>query len=117
MSVPEPITERQNLTKTETKSMETLPFEYQWPQENAGEYYLLATQVCEYLKEDDLLQKYPEVQRHEVSKDERKFLLDHSAVTEAEFHDEKKKVSLALCSYGKLNGNECLMFYVQHPHA
>lgn len=101
MSVPEPITVRQNLTKTETKSMETLPFEYQWPQENAGEYYLLATQVCKYLKENDLLQKYPEVQRHEVSKDERKFLLEHSAVTEAEFHDEKKKVSLALCSYGK----------------
>ena len=76
MSVAETAAEKNNLLTKETETSETLPFEYQWPQDNAGEYYLLERQVCEFLKEDSLLQKYPEIHSHEVSKEERKLLFE-----------------------------------------
>ena len=80
----------EKLSKNETTTLETLPFDYQWPQDNAGEYYQLERQVCEFLKEKSLLQKYPQVQHHEASKEERKFLFEQGTITEAEFHDDKK---------------------------
>jgi hypothetical protein len=80
----------EKLSKNETTTLETLPFDYQWPQDNAGEYYQLERQVCEFLKEKSLLQKYPQMQHHEVSKEERKFLFEQGTITEAEFNDDKK---------------------------
>ncbi len=90
MSATETTTQKEDLLKKDTESLETLPFEYQWPQDNAGEYYLIERQVCEYLKENDLLQKYPQIQHHEVSNEERKFLFEQGTITEAEFHKEDK---------------------------
>ena len=92
MSVAETAAEKNNLLAKETETSETLPFEYQWPQDNAGEYYLLERQVCEFLKEDSLLQKYPEIHSHEVSKEERKLLFEQEAITEPEFYKEENKV-------------------------
>ena len=90
MSGTEAVADKKNATKTEAETTETTPFEYQWPQDNAGEYYLLGRQICEYLKEDRLLQKYSEIQSHEVSKEEKKFLFDQGAIPEAEFHSDDK---------------------------
>jgi hypothetical protein len=97
MSATETTAEQENLSKKQTETLETLPFEYQWPQDNIGEYYLMERHVCEYLKEDSLLQKYPEIQYHEVIKEERKFLSEQGAITEAEFHNADKKVQAGFC--------------------
>jgi hypothetical protein len=80
----------EKLSKNETTTLESVPFDYQWPQDNAGEYYQLERQVCEFLKEKSLLQKYPQMQHHEASKEERKFLFEQGTITEAEFNDDKK---------------------------
>ena len=70
---------------------ENIPFEYQWPQENAGEYYLVASQVSEYSKEKSLLQKFPDIHKHEVSHAEKKFLHEQGVIGE-ELGDENKPI-------------------------
>ena len=90
MSATVTTAEKETLSQQETETLETLPFEYQWPQDNAGDYYQIERQVSEYLKESSLSQKYPQMQHHEVSKEERKFLFEQGTITEAEFHEDKK---------------------------
>lgn len=34
-------------------------FEYQWPTDGSGEYYMLQEQVCEYLGVKSFKRKYP----------------------------------------------------------
>ena len=95
MSAATKTVEKEKLSTKETEMLETLPFEYQWPQDNAAEYYQIERQVCEYLKEStSLSQKYPEMQHHEVSKEERKFLFEQGTITEAQFHEDKKILAL-----------------------
>ena len=98
MSVPETAVEKDNFLTKEAKTFETLPFEYHWPQDNAGEYYLVERHVCEFLKDDSLLQKYPEIHYHEASNEEKKLLFEQEAITEAEFHEEEKKVLCLHCT-------------------
>ena len=92
MSATEKTGENEKIKFEARELGDSTPFEYQWPQDNTGDYYLIESQVSEYLKEKFLLAKFPEIQRHDVSKDERKFLYDQGAITEAEFMDENRKV-------------------------
>ena len=88
---------KETLSSGDAKTLETLPFEYQWPQDSDGEYYFVETQLCDYLKEDSLLQKFPEIQYHEVTQEERKFLFEQGAITESDFNYKDKKVLNKIC--------------------
>lgn len=93
MSASEKTVTFEDVTSEAPDLADKTPFEYQWPQDNGGEFYLIESQVREYLKEKDLLEKFPEIQRHDVSMEERKFLLEQGAITEAELLDEKLNIA------------------------
>lgn len=92
MSATETRSNNENVANEEPDSADKTPFEYQWPQDNAGEFYLIESQVREYLKEQHLSEKFPEIQRHDVSMEERKFLFEQGAIAEAELMDEKANI-------------------------
>lgn len=59
-------------------------FEYQWPTDGSGEYYMLQEQVCEYLGVKSFKRKYPDLFRRQVDIKERVFLMDKGVVTEGQ---------------------------------
>ncbi|XP_074651479.1 uncharacterized protein LOC141906152 isoform X2 [Tubulanus polymorphus] len=59
-------------------------FEYQWPQEKNGEWFLLQEQLSEYLGIKSFKRKYPDMTRHNVDMRERNFLKETGAVTETQ---------------------------------
>ncbi|OWF47440.1 PHD finger protein 10 [Mizuhopecten yessoensis] len=59
-------------------------FEYQWPKDSSGEYYMLQEQISEFLGVKSFKRKYPELQRRPVEMNERMFLREKGAVTETQ---------------------------------
>ncbi|XP_060062435.1 PHD finger protein 10-like [Ylistrum balloti] len=59
-------------------------FEYQWPKDSSGEYYMLQEQISEFLAVKSFKRKYPELQRRPVEMNERMFLREKGAVTETQ---------------------------------
>ncbi|XP_048737221.2 PHD finger protein 10-like isoform X2 [Ostrea edulis] len=59
-------------------------FEYQWPTDSSGEYYMLQEQVCEYLGVKSFKRKYPDLFRRQVDIKERVFLMEKGVVTESQ---------------------------------
>lgn len=57
-------------------------FEYQWPPDRSGEYYLLQHQVCQFLETEDLEERNPDLERHVVVDDEKLYLKEQGVITD-----------------------------------
>ncbi|XP_013411434.1 PHD finger protein 10 isoform X1 [Lingula anatina] len=57
-------------------------FEYQWPQDKTGEWYMLQEQVSEYLEVLSFKRKYPDLTRRPLEYLERIYLKENGVVTE-----------------------------------
>jgi len=57
-------------------------YEYQWPPDKSGEYYLLQEHVVEYLSIKSFQRRFPDIERRVVSMQEREYLKERGVVTE-----------------------------------
>lgn len=92
MSESKVISEVDSLTFKATVESQKFPFEYQWPQDKSGEYFHLEMTISSFLNDTNLLQKYPDIDHHEASIEERKFLFGQGVITENLFNSLEKKV-------------------------
>lgn len=57
-------------------------FEYQWPQDNPGEWYFVQEQISEFLGVKSFKRKYPNLERRVMDIKEKEFLRERGVVTE-----------------------------------
>lgn len=59
-------------------------FEYQWPPDQSGEYYILQEQISEFLAVKSFKRKYPDLFRRQVETEEKEFLKERGVVSETQ---------------------------------
>lgn len=66
---------------TECKFTAERMYEYQWPPDGTGEFYLLRHQVCQFLETENLDEKYSGFEKHIVSDEEKLYLKEKAVIS------------------------------------